>query len=88
VGGIVGCHVNSQQGKPVDLAVNVRVATKQWIGRETSELHQGGATICDTFLWSEGIPGEQIHQGTCAQYGDNAVSHRVVYEWIEMFKNP
>jgi hypothetical protein len=29
VGGIVGCHVNSQQGKPVDLAVNVRVATKQ-----------------------------------------------------------
>jgi hypothetical protein len=23
----------------------------------------------------------------CAQYGDNARSHRIVYEWIEMFKN-
>jgi hypothetical protein len=23
----------------------------------------------------------------CAQYGDNALSHRFVYEWIEMFKN-
>jgi transposase len=23
----------------------------------------------------------------CAQYGDNALSRRVVYEWIEMFKN-
>jgi hypothetical protein len=43
--------------------------------------------ICDTFLWEEGVPGEQIHQCMCAQYGDNAVSCRVVYEWIEMFKN-
>jgi hypothetical protein len=23
----------------------------------------------------------------CAQYGDNALSHKVVYEWIEIFKN-
>jgi hypothetical protein len=28
VGDIVGCHVTSWQGKPVDLAVSVRVATK------------------------------------------------------------
>jgi hypothetical protein len=28
-GGIVGCHVTSRQGKPVDLAVSVRVATKR-----------------------------------------------------------
>jgi hypothetical protein len=28
-GVIVGCHVTSRQGKPVDLAVSVRVATKQ-----------------------------------------------------------
>jgi hypothetical protein len=27
--GIVGCHVTSQQSKPVDLAVSVRVATQQ-----------------------------------------------------------
>jgi hypothetical protein len=26
--GFVGCHVTSQQGKPVDLVVSVRVATK------------------------------------------------------------
>jgi hypothetical protein len=38
--------------------------------------------IC--FLWAEGVPGGQIHQCMCAQYGYNA--HRVVYEWIEMFK--
>jgi hypothetical protein len=38
-------------------------------------------------LWAEGIPGGQIHQHMCAQYGDNAVSCRVEYEWIEMFKN-
>jgi hypothetical protein len=30
-------------------------------------------------LWSEGVPGGQIHQRTCA------FSHRVVYEQI-MFK--
>jgi hypothetical protein len=29
VGEIVGCHVTSWQGKPVDLSVSVRVATKQ-----------------------------------------------------------
>jgi hypothetical protein len=28
-GGIVGCHVTSQQGKPVELAVSVRAVTKQ-----------------------------------------------------------
>jgi hypothetical protein len=28
-GGIVGRHVTSWQGKPVDLAVSVRVATKR-----------------------------------------------------------
>jgi hypothetical protein len=39
------------------------------------------------FMWEEGVPGSQIHQHMCAQYGDNALSRRVVYEWIEMFKN-
>jgi transposase len=38
------------------------------------------------FLWPEGVLGGQIHQRMCAQYGDNALSPRVVYEWIEMFK--
>jgi hypothetical protein len=38
------------------------------------------------FLWA-GVPGGQIHQRMCAQYGDNALSRTVVYEWTEMFKN-
>jgi hypothetical protein len=38
------------------------------------------------FLWAEGVPGGQIHQCMCTQYGDNALSRRVVYDWIEMFK--
>jgi hypothetical protein len=39
------------------------------------------------FLWADDVPGGQIHQHTCAQYGDNALSHGVVYEWTEIFKN-
>jgi hypothetical protein len=39
------------------------------------------------FLWEEGLPGGQIHQRMCAQYGDNALSHKVVCEWTEMLKN-
>jgi hypothetical protein len=39
------------------------------------------------FLWAEGVPGGQTHQCMCAQYRDNGLSHKVVYEWIEMFKN-
>jgi hypothetical protein len=38
-------------------------------------------------LWAEGVAGGQIHQRMCAQYGDNALSRRVVYEWIEMFNS-
>jgi len=39
------------------------------------------------FLWAEGVPGAQIHLHMCAQYGDKVLSHRIVYEWIEMFEN-
>jgi hypothetical protein len=39
------------------------------------------------FLWAEGVPGGQVHQRMCAQYGDNALSSRAVCVWIEMFKN-
>jgi hypothetical protein len=56
-------------------------------GSETWELHQGGATICDPFFVGRNVPGRQISQHICAQYGDNALSRKVVYEWIEMFKN-
>jgi hypothetical protein len=39
------------------------------------------------FLWAESASGRQIHQCMCAQYGDNALSCRLVYKWIGMFKN-
>ena len=39
------------------------------------------------FLWAEGVKGAEIHARLCTQYGDNALSRRSVYEWIEMFKN-
>jgi hypothetical protein len=50
-------------------------------------LRQGGATLRDLFLWTEGVPGGQIHQRVYAQCGDNALSRRVVYEWTEMSKS-
>jgi len=39
------------------------------------------------FLWAEGVPGAQIHLRMSAQYGNKVLSRRIVYEWIEMFKN-
>jgi hypothetical protein len=39
------------------------------------------------FLWAEGVKGAEIHARLCTQYGDNALTRRSVYEWIEMFKN-
>ena len=39
------------------------------------------------FLWSEGSPWAEIHKRLLAQYGDNALSKRTVYECIEKFKS-
>jgi len=41
--------------------------------------------IC--FLWSEGVTGAEIHRRLSAQYGDNALPRRSVYEWIEKFQH-
>jgi hypothetical protein len=38
-------------------------------------------------LWAEGVLGAQINLCMCAQYGDNVLSRRIVYDWIEMFEN-
>jgi hypothetical protein len=38
------------------------------------------------FLWSEGVQGAEVHMHLCAQHGDSALSQRLVYKWIEMFK--
>ena len=37
------------------------------------------------FLWSEGVPGAEIHRRLSTQYGDSALPRRSVYEWIEKF---
>jgi hypothetical protein len=37
-------------------------------------------------LWV-GVPGGQIHQRMCAQYGDSALARRVVYEWAKIYQN-
>ena len=39
------------------------------------------------FLWSEGVPGVEIHRTLSTQYRDSALPHRSVYEWIEKFKS-
>jgi hypothetical protein len=39
------------------------------------------------FLWSEGVPRAEIHRRLSAQYGDNALPWRSVYEWIEKFQH-
>jgi len=39
------------------------------------------------FLWSEGVPGAEIHRRLSTQYGDSALLRRSVYEWIEKFKS-
>jgi hypothetical protein len=39
------------------------------------------------FLWAEGVPGAEMHRKISVQYGNSVVSQRMVYEWIERFKN-
>ena len=39
------------------------------------------------FLWSEGVPGAEIHRGLSAQYGDSALPQRSVYKWIKKFQH-
>jgi hypothetical protein len=59
-------------------------------GCETYNLHQRGTAFCYTlffFLWAEGIQGAQIHLRICAQYGDEVLFRRIVYEWIEIFED-
>jgi copper oxidase (laccase) domain-containing protein len=38
------------------------------------------------FLWSAGVETSEIHERTTIQYGDNFMSHRKVYKWMEKSK--
>jgi hypothetical protein len=60
-----------------------------WTGEpanKTWELYQEEATICDSFFLGQKVYQVDKFISMCAQYRDNALSHRVVYEWTEMFK--
>jgi len=39
------------------------------------------------FLWAEGAKPVEIHRLMLAQYGQNTMSQRKVYEWVERFKS-
>ena len=39
------------------------------------------------FLWSEGVPGAEIHRRLSAQYGDSALPWQSVYESVEKFQH-
>jgi len=39
------------------------------------------------FLWAEGVKPVEIHRRKLAQYGQNTMSQRKVYEWVERFKS-
>ena len=50
-------------------------------------MHQGRTAWRDPFLWSEGVPGAEIHRRLSSQYGDSALPLRSVHEWIEKFQH-
>ena len=39
------------------------------------------------FLWAERVKSVEIHRRMLAQYGQNTMSQRKVYEWVERFKS-
>jgi len=39
------------------------------------------------FIWAEGVKTLEIHRRMLAQYGQNTMRQRKVYEWVERF-NP
>ncbi|KAG8226586.1 hypothetical protein J437_LFUL007278 [Ladona fulva] len=36
------------------------------------------------FLWAKGLSTEEVHQEMCPMYGDNCLSRKAVYNWIQM----
>jgi len=39
------------------------------------------------FLWAEEMKPVEIHRRMLAPYGQNTMSQRKFYEWVEMFKS-
>jgi len=49
-------------------------------------MHQTRAMISDRFSWSEDVKTVDIYRRMTLQDGDNCVSQRMVYKWMETFK--
>ena len=49
-------------------------------------MHQRKTTCCGPIFVVRGSPGAENHKRLLAQYGDNALSKKTVYEWTEKFK--
>jgi hypothetical protein len=39
------------------------------------------------FLWSVGVKPSEIHRRMLAQYGENCIMQRKVYQWVERFQS-
>jgi len=39
------------------------------------------------FVWAERVKLVELHRRMLAQYGQNTMSQRKVYEWVERFKS-
>jgi hypothetical protein len=78
--GIVGCHVTSQQGKPVDFAVSMRVVTKWWSWQQNFRI----VPRRNNDLWYV-LCGQKVYKvnkfiSVCV------LSCRAVHDWTEMLK--
>jgi hypothetical protein len=67
------CHVISRQSKPHGLAVSVSHYKVNKAAELQNCIKQAQQTVI-RLTWVEGVSSLQIHQHTCAQYGDTALS--------------
>jgi hypothetical protein len=37
------------------------------------------------FLWAKGLPAKDIHEDVLPEAGENCLSRKAVYNWIEKF---
>jgi hypothetical protein len=42
---------------------------------------------CHSILWSEGVKPSKIHRTMLAQYKENCIMQRKVYQWVEIFQS-
>jgi hypothetical protein len=51
-------------------------------------MHQSWQRVLIRFLWTEDVPGAEIHRRLSAQYGNSALPQQFsVYEWVTILQN-